>query len=251
MYKCTFLNECYLCFSQGLLGKREFLPQTECLRRLIVPICNHQAFARLCRSVFLSLSGCNLKNIDIVCITLISYPESLSFCSQNLPSILWCESWISISQHHIAGRNPHYQTAISAGCPIAGRGPLPHSSEERLAPSLQSTAAQSPPKLCSLPSARPHLGHVSWFILCLLVSLEIFSMLAHHGIRNKIPTCCMSPGTLCNRERNTHIPLRPPPLSLGSSGMCSETEDTSGYLGESWQTLGVKTYSGTSCYVQL
>uniref|UniRef100_A0A8B9IRD9 AB hydrolase-1 domain-containing protein n=1 Tax=Amazona collaria TaxID=241587 RepID=A0A8B9IRD9_9PSIT len=37
MYKCTFSNECYLCISQGLLGKREFLPQTECLRRLIVP----------------------------------------------------------------------------------------------------------------------------------------------------------------------------------------------------------------------
>lgn len=163
MYKCTFLNECYLCFSQGLLGKREFLPQTECLRRIIVPICSHRAFARLCRSVFFSLSGCNLKNIDMVCITLTSSPESLSFCSQNLPSILWCESWISMSQHHIAGSSPHYQTAISAGCPIAGRGPLPHSSEERLEPPLQSTAAQSPPKLCSLPSARPRLGH------CLLV----------------------------------------------------------------------------------
>uniref|UniRef100_A0A663EG94 AB hydrolase-1 domain-containing protein n=1 Tax=Aquila chrysaetos chrysaetos TaxID=223781 RepID=A0A663EG94_AQUCH len=64
---------------RGLLGKREFLPQTECLRRLIVPICSHRAFARLCRSVFFSLSGCNLKNIDMVCITLTSSPESLSF----------------------------------------------------------------------------------------------------------------------------------------------------------------------------
>lgn len=107
MYKCTFVNECYLCISQGLLGKREFLPQTECLRRLIVPVCSHQAFARLCRSVFFSLGGCNLKNIDMVCIILTSSTESLSLCSQNLPSILWCESWISISQHHIAGNSPH------------------------------------------------------------------------------------------------------------------------------------------------
>ncbi|XP_075011550.1 lipase member M-like [Calonectris borealis] len=50
---------------RGLLGKREFLPQTECLRRLIVPICSHRAFARLCRSVFFSLGCCNLKNIDM------------------------------------------------------------------------------------------------------------------------------------------------------------------------------------------
>ncbi|KAM6105094.1 lipase member M-like [Pterocles gutturalis] len=49
----------------GLLGKREFLPQTECLRRLIVPVCSHRAFARLCRNVFFSLGGCNLKNIDM------------------------------------------------------------------------------------------------------------------------------------------------------------------------------------------
>lgn len=159
MYECTFLNECYLSISQGLLGKREFLPQTECLRKLIVPFCSHRAFARLCRSVFFNLGGCNLKNIDMVCITLPSSSKRLSFCSQNLPSILWCESWISISQHHIAGNSPNDWTAISAGCPITGRGPLPHSSEEHLAPSLQSTAAQSPTKLCSLPSVRAHLGY--------------------------------------------------------------------------------------------
>uniref|UniRef100_A0A8C4TW91 Lipase n=1 Tax=Falco tinnunculus TaxID=100819 RepID=A0A8C4TW91_FALTI len=50
---------------RGLLGKREFLPQTECLRRLIAPVCSHRAFAQLCRSVFFSLGGCNLKNIDM------------------------------------------------------------------------------------------------------------------------------------------------------------------------------------------
>ncbi|XP_009998666.1 PREDICTED: lipase member M-like [Chaetura pelagica] len=50
---------------RGLLGKREFLPETECIRRLIVPFCSFQAFARLCRSVFFSLGGCNLKNIDM------------------------------------------------------------------------------------------------------------------------------------------------------------------------------------------
>ncbi|KAM6266182.1 LOW QUALITY PROTEIN: lipase member M-like [Porphyrio hochstetteri] len=49
---------------RGLLGKREFLPQSEHLRQLIVPVCSHQAFAGLCRSVFFSLGGCNLKNID-------------------------------------------------------------------------------------------------------------------------------------------------------------------------------------------
>uniref|UniRef100_A0A8C8BEV5 AB hydrolase-1 domain-containing protein n=1 Tax=Otus sunia TaxID=257818 RepID=A0A8C8BEV5_9STRI len=50
---------------RGLFGKREFLPQTECLRRLIVPVCRHRAFVRLCRSVFFSLGGFNLKNIDM------------------------------------------------------------------------------------------------------------------------------------------------------------------------------------------
>uniref|UniRef100_A0A8C9G4S9 Lipase n=1 Tax=Pavo cristatus TaxID=9049 RepID=A0A8C9G4S9_PAVCR len=49
----------------GLLGKREFLPQTECLRRLIVPLCSHRAFARLCRSVFFSVGGYNGNNIDM------------------------------------------------------------------------------------------------------------------------------------------------------------------------------------------
>ncbi|NWX51860.1 LIPM Lipase, partial [Steatornis caripensis] len=50
---------------RGLLGKREFLPQTENLKRLIVPVCSYRAFARLCRSIFFSLGGCNLKNIDL------------------------------------------------------------------------------------------------------------------------------------------------------------------------------------------
>lgn len=65
--QCTFLNECYFCLSQGLLGKREFLPQAECLRRLIVPVCSHLPFARLCRNIFFSLGGYNMKNIDMVC----------------------------------------------------------------------------------------------------------------------------------------------------------------------------------------
>ncbi|NXG51309.1 LIPM Lipase, partial [Psilopogon haemacephalus] len=47
-----------------LLGKREFLHQTERLTKIIAPVCSHRAFARLCRSVFFSLGGCNLKNID-------------------------------------------------------------------------------------------------------------------------------------------------------------------------------------------
>uniref|UniRef100_A0A8C5TBM2 Partial AB-hydrolase lipase domain-containing protein n=1 Tax=Malurus cyaneus samueli TaxID=2593467 RepID=A0A8C5TBM2_9PASS len=49
---------------RGMLGKREFLPKTECLTRIIAPVCSHRAFARLCRSVFFNLGGCNLKNID-------------------------------------------------------------------------------------------------------------------------------------------------------------------------------------------
>uniref|UniRef100_A0A8C9NW59 AB hydrolase-1 domain-containing protein n=1 Tax=Serinus canaria TaxID=9135 RepID=A0A8C9NW59_SERCA len=49
---------------RGMLGNREFLPQTECLTRIMAPVCSHQAFARLCRSVFFNLGGCNLKNID-------------------------------------------------------------------------------------------------------------------------------------------------------------------------------------------
>ncbi|OPJ84452.1 lipase member M [Patagioenas fasciata monilis] len=49
---------------RGFLGKREFLPQTTRLKRLLVPVCSHRAFSRLCRSVFFSLGGCNLKNLD-------------------------------------------------------------------------------------------------------------------------------------------------------------------------------------------
>ncbi|XP_054238618.1 lipase member M-like [Indicator indicator] len=49
---------------RSLLGKREFLHQTEHLRKIVAPVCSHRAFARLCRSVFFSLGGCNLKNID-------------------------------------------------------------------------------------------------------------------------------------------------------------------------------------------
>ncbi|XP_035186660.1 lipase member M-like [Oxyura jamaicensis] len=50
---------------RGLLGKREFLPQAECLRRLIVPVCSYRPFARLCRNIFFSLGGYNMKNIDM------------------------------------------------------------------------------------------------------------------------------------------------------------------------------------------
>ncbi|NXL31061.1 LIPM Lipase, partial [Glaucidium brasilianum] len=50
---------------RGLFGKREFFPKTECLRRLIVPVCSHRAFVRFCRSVFFSLGGFNQKNIDM------------------------------------------------------------------------------------------------------------------------------------------------------------------------------------------
>ncbi|NXT81928.1 LIPM Lipase, partial [Zapornia atra] len=49
---------------RGLLGKREFFPQTVYLRRLIVPVCSYKGFAVLCRSIFFSLGGCNLRNID-------------------------------------------------------------------------------------------------------------------------------------------------------------------------------------------
>ncbi|NWQ75235.1 LIPM Lipase, partial [Columbina picui] len=47
------------------LGKREFLPQTKYLRRLLVPACSHRAFTRLCRNIFFSLGGYNLKNLDM------------------------------------------------------------------------------------------------------------------------------------------------------------------------------------------
>ncbi|NWX14113.1 LIPM Lipase, partial [Aegotheles bennettii] len=50
---------------RGFLGKKEFLPQAECLRRFIVPFCSYRAFAKLCRSIFFNLGGCNLKNIDM------------------------------------------------------------------------------------------------------------------------------------------------------------------------------------------
>ncbi|NWW43577.1 LIPM Lipase, partial [Pedionomus torquatus] len=50
---------------RALLGKREFLPHSERLRKLIVPFCSHQGLARLCRNIFFGLGGCNLKNIDM------------------------------------------------------------------------------------------------------------------------------------------------------------------------------------------
>uniref|UniRef100_A0A8B9P471 AB hydrolase-1 domain-containing protein n=1 Tax=Apteryx owenii TaxID=8824 RepID=A0A8B9P471_APTOW len=52
--KLIYLPEILL---RGLLGEREFLPQTECLRKLIVPLCSNRAFAKLCRNVFFSLGG--------------------------------------------------------------------------------------------------------------------------------------------------------------------------------------------------
>ncbi|NXU59449.1 LIPM Lipase, partial [Turnix velox] len=47
-----------------LVGKREFLPQTKHLRRLVVPSCSFPALAKLCGNIFFSLGGCNLKNIN-------------------------------------------------------------------------------------------------------------------------------------------------------------------------------------------
>ncbi|KFQ91267.1 Lipase member M, partial [Nipponia nippon] len=84
MYKCRLLNECHPCISQGLLGKKEFLPQTECLRRLIAPVCSHRAFARLCRSVFFSLGGCNLKNIDMNLINVYIAQTPAGTSTQNI-----------------------------------------------------------------------------------------------------------------------------------------------------------------------
>ncbi|KFV09649.1 Lipase member M, partial [Tauraco erythrolophus] len=69
---------------RSLLGKREFLPQIECLRRLIVPVCSHQAFARLCRSVFFSLGGCNLINIDMNRISVYIAQTSAGTSVQNI-----------------------------------------------------------------------------------------------------------------------------------------------------------------------
>ncbi|XP_026706832.1 lipase member M-like isoform X3 [Athene cunicularia] len=63
--KLLYLPEKLFRKKQGLFGKREFFPQTECLRRLIVPVCRHRAFVRLCRSIFFSLGGFNWKNIDM------------------------------------------------------------------------------------------------------------------------------------------------------------------------------------------
>uniref|UniRef100_A0A8C3MET9 Lipase n=1 Tax=Geospiza parvula TaxID=87175 RepID=A0A8C3MET9_GEOPR len=37
----------------------EFLPQTECLTKIIAPVCSYQAFSRLCRSVFFNLGECS------------------------------------------------------------------------------------------------------------------------------------------------------------------------------------------------
>uniref|UniRef100_A0A8D2PIR0 AB hydrolase-1 domain-containing protein n=1 Tax=Zosterops lateralis melanops TaxID=1220523 RepID=A0A8D2PIR0_ZOSLA len=49
---------------EKMLRVCEFLPHTECLTKIIAPVCSHRAFAKLCRSVFFNLGGCNLKNID-------------------------------------------------------------------------------------------------------------------------------------------------------------------------------------------
>ncbi|KAM6416078.1 LOW QUALITY PROTEIN: lipase member M-like [Rhynochetos jubatus] len=69
---------------RGLLGKKEFLSQTECLRRLIILICSHRAFARLCRSVFFGLGGCNLKNIDMNRINVYMAQTSAETSLQNI-----------------------------------------------------------------------------------------------------------------------------------------------------------------------
>ncbi|NXJ79158.1 LIPM Lipase, partial [Trogon melanurus] len=69
---------------RGLLGKREFLPQIECLKRLIVPVCSHGAFARLCKNVFFSLGGCNLKNIDVNRINVYMAQTSSGTSVQNI-----------------------------------------------------------------------------------------------------------------------------------------------------------------------
>ncbi|NXG72334.1 LIPM Lipase, partial [Baryphthengus martii] len=69
---------------RGMLGKREFLPQSECLRRLLVPLCNHQGFARLCRSVIFSVGGYNLKNIDMNRINVYIAQTSTGTSVQNI-----------------------------------------------------------------------------------------------------------------------------------------------------------------------
>ncbi|KAM7047353.1 lipase member M-like isoform 1-T1 [Acridotheres tristis] len=67
-----------------MLGNREFLPQTECLTRIIAPVCSHRAFARLCRSVFFNLGGCNLKNIDVNRINVYIAQTSAGTSVQNI-----------------------------------------------------------------------------------------------------------------------------------------------------------------------
>ncbi|XP_010192027.1 PREDICTED: lipase member M-like isoform X2 [Mesitornis unicolor] len=69
---------------RGLLGKREFLPQIECLRRLIVPVCSYRALARLCGSVFFCLGGCNLKNINLNRINVYIAQTSTGTSVQNI-----------------------------------------------------------------------------------------------------------------------------------------------------------------------
>lgn len=109
LFKGTFcsahseMNATFL--SQGLLGKREFLTQTECLRRLIVPLCSHLAFAKLCRNVFSSVEGYNMNYVDMVCSALTSLNNSLSFCSQNLPPILYNEARTQHFLHNTAGNS--------------------------------------------------------------------------------------------------------------------------------------------------
>ncbi|NXU65932.1 LIPM Lipase, partial [Horornis vulcanius] len=69
---------------RGMLGNREFLPHTECLTRIIAPVCSHRAFARLCRSVFFNLGGCNLKNIDVNRINVYIAQTSAGTSVQNI-----------------------------------------------------------------------------------------------------------------------------------------------------------------------
>ncbi|NXL26598.1 LIPM Lipase, partial [Setophaga kirtlandii] len=69
---------------KGMLGNREFLPQTECLTKIIAPVCSYQAFARLCRSVFFNLGGCNLKNIDVNRINVYIAQTSAGTSVQNI-----------------------------------------------------------------------------------------------------------------------------------------------------------------------
>ena len=112
-----------------------------------------------------------MKNIDMAHIAFTSLIKSLSFCSPNLPPIPQNESQNPIFPHHTA--QSQYQTVLSTAPTLAGQHSLsPHKSTQHHPYNPQLLQV---PQYSSLSSARPHLRY------CLLVSLQILSVLAQHG----------------------------------------------------------------------